>query len=73
MKRVRKKWQDLKSKAVTKKTKNDNQTGNRPCIEYSKWEEKVLDFLAKQKSNIISGIASGLESTTAEVNACKYL
>ena len=68
MKRIRKKWQDLKSKSVTKKTKNDNQTGNRPRLEYTKWEEKVLDFLAKRKSNIVSGIASGIESTSTEVN-----
>ena len=67
---VRKKWQDLKSKGVTKNTKNKNQTGNLPAKELTKWEQQVLEFLEKRHSNIVQGVPEGLESTDTQV---KYL
>ena len=57
----------MKSKTVTKNTKNLNQTGNLPAKELSKWETKVLEFLEKRNSNIVSGVPEGFESTDTQV------
>ena len=45
-----------------------NQTGNKKRLELTKWEGKVVDFLEKQRSNIIRGVPQGLESTDTDVS-----
>ena len=67
--KVRDKWQDLRSKTVRKETYNKNKTGNMPAKQLSKWEAKVLDFLISIKSNIVAGIAHGIDSADGEAVA----
>ena len=68
VKKVKKKWQDMKSKTVTKGTRNRNKTGNLPLQELTKYEQRIEDFLEKRNSNIVCGIPGGLESTDDDVS-----
>jgi hypothetical protein len=59
---VKKKWADLKSKGGKKEVKNRNETGNKPLIRLSIWEEEVVNFIREKKSHILDGIPGGFES-----------
>ena len=60
--KVRDKWQDIKSKTLTKNTKNSTGTGNTQLLELTEWEQKVLDFLKRKKSDLVAGLSTGMDS-----------
>ena len=60
---MRDKWQDLKSKALSKNTRNLNKTGNAPQEIFTKWEKTIIDFLCSKKSDLISGVEGGFDTS----------
>ncbi len=62
--KVRKQWQDLKSKALAKNLFNNNLTGNSKELEktLTKWESLITKYLAHNDSALIEGVPGGMES-----------
>lgn len=60
--KVRKAWQDLKSRALNKLTFNHNLTGNSSAKAktLTKWEHRITDFLADL--SLIAGMSGGFET-----------
>ena len=58
--KVKDKYQDMKSKASSKRTRN-LKTGNRPVKTYFPWETRIIDFLLEKKSDAIDGLAVGFD------------
>lgn len=63
--KVRKKWQDTKSSAVTKNnkaTRDQTGGGRAPRVTSNKWEKQVIDMLIQKKSNLIHGLNDGFDT-----------
>ncbi len=62
--KVRKQWQDLKSKALAKNLFNNNLTGNSKKLEktLTKWESLITKYLAHNDSALIEGVPGSMES-----------
>ena len=65
--KIKDKWQDMKSKAISKETKNRTETGNKDPLSYTDAETRILDFLRERKSNLVEGIPEGFDSAADEV------
>ncbi len=64
-------WQDLKSRSLNKQNFNDLLTGNTQewAKKMTKWEKKIVDFLAKAELDALKGIAGGFKTGTAGIPA----
>ena len=65
--KVKDKYQDLKSKAVSKENRNRTKTGNTPKETFTTWEKRILDFLDEKKSSTVQGVAGGFDTGANEV------
>lgn len=58
---VKKKWADMKSKAVTKHNRQQEESnktggGRAKIIKIDKWEQEIIDMLIRRKSNLLHGL-----------------
>ena len=65
--KIRDKWQDVKSKALSKNTQNLNKTGNAPQEILSKWEKLIIDFLQTRNSDLITGLEGGFDTSEVQI------
>lgn len=71
--KIRKKWADLKSKAVTTYNRHQrecNKTGGGkepPAPKYNKWERAIVQLLIDRKSNLLEGLKHGFDTGVSTV------
>ena len=66
--KIKDKYQDLKSKAVSKENRNRTKTGNAPVEAFSKWEKRIIDFLDEKKSATVRGVSGAFDTGADEVH-----
>ena len=59
---IRKKWQDMKSRAFGKNGRNQLKTGNMKCEPLNETEILIVEHYQRKNSTRISGIDGGLQS-----------
>lgn len=72
--KVRRKWTDLKSRALAKYSDNHNATGGGAARKYTKWEDAVIKLKEERKSKLLVGM-DGYDTGSQNVSCpvCKLL